>query len=61
MKKPFISLKKRSDVIKLLVGLLLCALSLSLFYMRDDSVAVFADGAESGSAKGLYGFLSEML
>lgn len=59
MKKPFLSLKKRGDVLKLLLGLALCAMALALFLYREESVAAFAGGTGSGGVTGLYGLLCE--
>ncbi len=52
MKKPFISLGRPRDIVRLFIAVLLCICALSLFE-KEDSLPAFANG-EKDSPKGLY-------
>ncbi len=53
MKKPFISLRRPRDIIRLFIAVLLCICALSLFE-REESLPVFANSNNGNSPKGLY-------
>lgn len=48
MKKPIISLKRRGEKLRLVIGVLLFLLATSLFFMPEEAVNVFASGGKSG-------------
>lgn len=57
LKKPFVSLKKRSEKIKLSLCLLLSLSALLLFFIPRGDIAVFAGGNSDG-IRGLFNIVN---
>lgn len=60
MKKPFVSFREPKDIAKLILCIVLSVYTVSLFFIHDESVTVFADGTNGGGGS-LYGLLGSML
>ena len=61
MKKPFVALRGRKNMLCILVGTALLLSVLWLFFAPEEGKAVFADGDKGFCPKGVYGLLDEMI
>ena len=53
LKKPFVSLKSRSDTAKMVLFFLLGLSALMLFFLPDDGIAVFGGDSVGGRVNGI--------
>ena len=61
LKKPFVSLKSRSDTAKLVLFFLLSVSALMLFFLPEESVAVFGGEGAEGKFMGLMSLIEKQL
>lgn len=61
LKKPFVSIKSRSDTAKLVLFFLLSTSALVLLFLPEESSAVFGDGSVSEGAKGIMSLVERLL
>lgn len=54
MKKPFISLKSRSEKLTFLFAVALCATVSMLFFMPEAALPIFSDGTANVGVSGLF-------
>jgi len=59
MKRPFLLIKTKKDIAKILFAAFLSAMALSLFFGNDEALPVFGGGVNYN--RSLYGFLGSLV